>query len=222
MAEEDPRWVQGAAEMSRMYGDLAERGRVWMTAALVSMGCSAVLAAGLVYITVTYDPAPYLVEVDALGETRMVNQLATQDVPERVQQATLRRVLVNMRQVPMDREILRAQHNIALAYLAGNAARAFNQDLARESDRLNRMLQAGQRRYVRAVQSVLPFPGQPGFYRVSWVEETLTGQVTQTAYEGHFRVVVAPVENPEILAENPMGIFVTEYSISQLTSDTEE
>ena len=74
----------------------------------------------------------------------------------------------------MDREILRAQHNIALAYLAGNAARAFNQDLARESDRLNRMLQAGQRRYVRAVQSVLPFPGQPGFYRVSWVEETLT------------------------------------------------
>lgn len=220
MADKQHPWITGAAEMDRMYGDIAETRRAWMTAAIVSMGCSVVLAAGLVYVTVSYDSAPYLVEVDALGEARLVNEFAAQEVPVRVQQATLRRVLVNMRQVPTDIRILRAQHDIVRAHLSGNAAQTFAEDLSRDTEALADMVAKGQRRYVQAVRSVLPFPRQPGLFRVSWTEETLGGRGETEAYEGHFHVVVAAVEDPAILVDNPMGVFITDYSIG-LLAETE-
>ena len=40
-------WVEGRAEMDRMFGDLAFRRRQWMTVSLVAITCSIVLAVGM-------------------------------------------------------------------------------------------------------------------------------------------------------------------------------
>ena len=222
MAEEHP-WLKGRAEMDRMYLDMAEHRRAWMTAAMVSMAATAVLAAALVYMTVNHSSAPYLVEVDNLGETRVVEQIATQEVPIRVQQTTLRRVLVNLRQVPTDGRLLTAQFDVVQAHLAGSAADTFREDWQMSADELSKMIETGARRYVTSVRSVLPFPQQPGLYRVTWSEETIQqGAKDIKSYEGHFQVAVMRIDDPRVVVENPMGVFITDYSIALLTEDESE
>lgn len=204
--------------MNRMFGDLAMRRRQWMTAAMVAMSVSIVLAVGMVTLVTTDRNIPWIVEVDELGSLRFSGEVATQEVPERVRIAVLHRVIHHMRQIPRDPKILATQHELALAHLSGNAAAQFTQDLATNRDALQQMLRDGSRRYVSEVSSILPFPGQPGFYRATWVEETVSSNSQRVTYEGHFNVQVAPAPQPELVLLNPMGVTITDYSITTVST----
>ena len=212
-------WVEGRAEMDRMYGDLALRARQWMIAALVSMTVSIVLAVGMVTLVTTDRNVPYIVELDQLGELRVVGEIATQEVPERARRATLHRVVTHMRQIPTDARILRAQHSQARAHMTGEAAMRFNSDLRSSGDQLNRMLSQGAQRYVREIKSLLPYPGEPGLYRVTWTEESKgMGTGAPVSYEGHFHIQDNVTLAPEQAIHNPLGIFITDYSITPIIS----
>jgi len=211
-------WFHGREEMERMFGDLAMRRRQWMTIAMIAMTVSIVLAVGMVTLVTTDRNVPWIIEVDELGSLRFAGEVATQDVPERVRLAVLHRVIHDMRQIPRDGRLLAVQHEYALAHLAGNAAAEFTRDLADNQDLLQQHLRNGTRRYVKEVSSILPFPGQPGFYRATWVEETVGSATQRTSYEGHFNVQVSPEPRPDQVLLNPMGITITDYSITTVST----
>lgn len=210
-------WEEGNKEMNRMFGDLAFRRRQWMLAALISMTTSIVLAIGMVALVLSDRNVPWIVEVDKLGDIRVAGEVASLEVPETVRVAALYRLVRSMRQIPGDARILEAQHRTAQAHLANDARMDFIRDLQDNSEELSQMLAERQLRYVTGISSVLPFPGQPGLYRVTWTEEYTGRRTDEVSYEGYFQVQPGANPTPEMAILNPLGIFITEYSISRNT-----
>lgn len=214
-------WIEGQKEMDRMFGDLAFRRRQWMTAALVAMTTSIILAIGMISLVLTDRNVPWIVEVDALGNIRLAGEAAITEIPEHTRVAALQRLIKNMRQLPGDSRILTAQHKAAQAYLANEARLSFAMDLQNNAEALAEMLAKRQRRYVTGIKSVLPFPGQPGLYHVTWTEEyegpTRSDKV---GYEGYFQIQQAEIPTDDLALLNPLGLFITEFTISTITPDS--
>lgn len=213
-------WIQGRAEMDRMFGDLALTRRQWMTTSLIAMSTSVILSIGMVTLVLTDRNVPWIVEVDKLGEIRMAGLAAEVDIPEHARVAVLHRFILNMRQIPGSSRILAAQHKTALAHLANEARSTFTQDLQTSNDVLTQMLSERQQRYVTGIQSVLPFPGNPDLYLVSWTEEYEGRRTDKISYEGFFEIHQGEIPTDELALLNPLGLFITEFTISTITSDS--
>lgn len=56
-------------------------------------------------------------------------------------------------------------------------------------------------------------PGEAGADRVAWQETGgLPPGSAAKSFEGHFKVRIIAPEDAEILLDNPLGIFVTDYT----------
>jgi len=215
--EHEHAWVEGRAEMDRMFGDLAFRRRQWMATALVAMACSIVLAIGNVTLVLTDRNVPWVVEVDALGDIRTAGLAGNVVIPDQAKISTIHRAVINIRQVSGDPQILESQHRTALAHLGQDAAAQFTSSLQMNADALTEMLADKEKRYVKGIQSILPFPGQPGMYYVTWTEEYV-GQTSRTvSMEGYFQLKEGPIPTNESGILNPLGLYITQYSISTIT-----
>ena len=213
-ASEHP-YLQGRYAFERLFGDLARSRRQWQATALVAMVTCVVLATGFVMLTRVQKVVPYIVELDALGEVRVGNTLVAADPPERALMSALRRFVHNLRTVPSDARILNTQLGLAQVFVAGSAQTTFVKDVQVRRADLEKMLRRNETRYVEEVSSILKVPGEANVYRVAWRE--VLNEQTVSAYEGHFRVEVLPPESATILVDNPLGIYVTDYTWSQIS-----
>jgi len=140
-------------------------------------------------------------------------------VPEPAITATVRRFVHNLRTVPTDTRLLNLRLQDARSYVHGRAAKTLITDLGRDRENLEGMLQRGDTRYVTEITSVLKIPGEGILYRVSWRELARIGHEERTsAYEGHFQLRVEAPKDEELMAENPLGIYIMDYSLSQVGS----
>ena len=170
-----------------------------------------------VTLVLTNRNVPWIVEVDALGNIRTAGTAATVDIPDQARVATLHRVINNIRQVPGDARLLQAQHRTAMAHLTQDAAEMFASTIQSNADVLTQMLSDKQRRYVTGIKSVLPLPGQPGVYRVTWTEDYVGSNARTVAMEGYFQIHEGPIPDNEAGILNPLGLYITQYSISTIS-----
>lgn len=212
-------YLQGRYEFERFFGDLARRRRTWQVVAIMALIVNLVLVVGYVELARRQKVVPYVVELDALGESRSVGKLALDEVPERAVIAALRRFIHNARTIPTDARLLNARLNEARAFALGQALTSFMQAVRGESQVLEQMLQRGDARYVEEISNILPVPNSPNSYRVTWREWTDSKEGnTNSAYEGYFTMHIAPPETEEEILANPFGIFVVDYTWSRLNS----
>ena len=202
----------GRRAFEQFFGSLAEQRRNWQTIATATLVINVVLSVGYVSLSLRHHVVPYVVEIDNLGEVRLASQLAVKAPPERAVVAALRRFVHNLRTVPTDVHLLNTRLSAAQAYAAGPALETLTQAVREEESVIQRMLQSGQGRYVTEVSSVLRVPGSGRIYRVVWQE---TYAEDERGVEGYFEVAVQPPEREEQLLENPLGIFITDYTLSK-------
>ncbi|MCY4233595.1 MAG: VirB8/TrbF family protein [Bacteroidetes bacterium] len=224
-------WVEGRAEMDRMFGDLALRRRQWMLAGLVSMACSIILALGNVTLILSDRNTPWVVEVDKLGDIRVAGAVGTTTVPDHAKVSVLHRAIHGTREVSSDAQLLNAQllnaqllntqHRSAVAHLAGGAREKFIEALQLNAEDLQKMITSDQRRYVKGIRSLLQLPGQAETYRVTWAEEYVGGRTTTVAMEGYFQIEAGEIPSDESGILNPLGLYITQYSYSTITEDNE-
>ena len=219
MAKEGHPYLAGRYAFERLFGDLARGKRSWQSAAFIALLLNLVLAAGYVHLASQHKVVPYVVELDALGEMRAAGRLSLRDIPERAITAVLRRFVHNLRTVPTDTRLLNVRLQDARTHVHGRAAKTLVNDLNRDREDLERMLQRGDTRYVEEISSVLKVPGEGILYRVSWRELTRIGhEESISSYEGHFQVRVAPAEEEEVLSSNPLGIYIMDYTLTQVST----
>ena len=210
-------YLQGRREFERLFGDLAERRRAWQALALATLVINIVLTVGYVRLSLSHSVVPYVVELDALVETRLAARLAESEPPERAVLAALRRFVHNLRTVPSDAHLLNAGLRAAQAHAAGRALEAIVEGLRREEDEIHRMLQRAEVRHVTEVSSVLRVPGAARIYRMTWRERRAGGiEAADAALEGYFEVRIQAPESEEAILENPLGIFITDYTLTTL------
>ncbi len=202
----------GRRAFEQFFGSLADRRRTWQAVAIATLTINVVLTVGYVLVSLQHRVVPYVVEVDVFGEVRLASQLALEAPPERAVVAALRRFVHNLRTVPTDVHLLNTRLNAAKAHAAGPALETMAQAVRDEETVLQRMLRTGQARYVTEVSSVLRVPGNARIYRVVWREKHETDERT---VEGYFEMRVQPPENESQLLENPLGIFITDYTLSK-------
>ena len=219
MAQEGHPYLDGRYAFERLFGDLARGKRSWQSVAFIALLLNLVLTVGYVYLASQHKVVPYVVELDALGEMRAAGRLSVRDIPERAITAVLRRFVHNLRTVPTDTRLLNVRLQDARTHVHGRAAKTLVTDLERDRENLERMLQRGDTRYVEEISSVLKVPGEGILYRVSWRELTRIGhEESVSSYEGHFQVRVEPAEDEDVLSSNPLGIYIMDYTLTQVST----
>ena len=208
-------------ERSDAFLRLAQVARAWQLATFFLLAGNVVLGAGLVGLALSSRTVPYLVEVDAHGNTRYAGPLEVADLPEeRLLVQQLRSFLWNLRVVVPDAA---AQGKL----LAGACARAeapaphAREGHSAEPENAPRRIAERATRSVESV-SVLRLPEAPDTYQLTWTEVSLDRRGFGIREERPFRglATLRPVKNltPDELADNPLAVLVSAFTWTETTS----
>lgn len=185
--------------------------------ALVNGVVSLVCAIGLIYQSTKQSVIPYLVEVEAKGEVRLVGAVTEQEwsIGESSKRVELSRFIRNLRSVSSDGRILQER----FAYARDHATPAGNLQIDRfvtEDDPFKRF--GSEVRTVHVV-SQTELPGSKNAYRVEWREEVFGAKGGAKAgvehYVGEFHLAIIPPTDEAMLEQNPLGVFVSFFDFDR-------
>jgi type IV secretory pathway TrbF-like protein len=208
-------------EFVSTFGDLARGKRNWQLAAFGLLVLLGFVLAAYVRLSLQSRITPYVVEVDRLGQAVAfgpAEALRPTDTRAYVYQLAL--FVRDLRSVSSDPEAQRQMLFTAYAYAAG-AARAqldaWFLDPAHDPRVLGRTL-------TREVQvtSVLRVAGTASrTWKVSWREverPRVAGPLRSAAWEAYLTTDLHAPTTTETLLRNPLGLYVTDLSWSEVTT----
>jgi type IV secretion system protein VirB5 len=184
----------------------------WRLMALSLLALSGGLSAGLVGLALRGGVTPWVVEVDRLGEPRVVAP-AVQGAraTDPMIAWTLARFITDVRAVSTDPVVMRQAWLRAYDFTDADGAAALS-DYARRNDPF---AQVGRAQVVVTVSSVVR--ATPNSFRVAWTEQRYAdGQLAATErWSAILTLVVKPPRTPEGLRVNPLGVFISGISWSK-------
>lgn len=184
----------------------------WRLAALGLLAICAGESAGLVWLSARGGVTPWVVEVDKLGEPRLVAPAVQGARPSDPMIAwTLARFVEDVRGVPADGVVLGKAWRRAYDFTNEAGAAALT-DYARGADPF---AQLG--RVQVAVEVVSVVRASPDSFRLTWIERRYeNGQLAATErWAGVFTLVVTPPRTVDALRKNPLGIFIRSIAWSK-------
>ena len=193
-------------------GAVAVIGRRLWALALVEGGVIVVLAAALAWSTARGSIIPWVVEIDRLGETRVVAPAVAGYQPTDPQIAyQLARFIESVRGRPSDPIILRKAFLSAYAFTTDQGALALNA-YAQEADPFAAI---GREQVSVEVASVIR--ASPSSFRLVWTERHYQdGALSATdRWSAILSVVIAPPRDAERLKANPLGLYVNAINWSK-------
>ena len=210
-APETPYQRAGQAWDERI-GSARVQARNWRLAAFAALVLAGGLAAGLIVLTLRGSVTPWVVEVDRLGEARAVAPAAAGYRATDPQIAwRLARFVEAVRSIPADPVVMR-QNWLSAYDLVTDQGAAVLADYARTTDPF---AQVGKIQVTVEVGSVLR--ASPSSFRVAWTERRFVdGQLAATEHwTAILTVVLQPPRTADVLAKNPLGVFIHALSWSK-------
>jgi type IV secretory pathway TrbF-like protein len=208
-------WAFGAVEYAERYWSQAREVRRWQIAAFLGFVTSSVLAVCLVMLARSTRVVPYVVQVDEHGYAVAIAPAEkASPVDERVVISSLSDWVRAMRTVMGDRDAQRELVDKTYSFLSeGTAA----QDKANAWFRAHNPFEAGAKRVSVQVTRIGPMRSAAA-WTIEWTELARegTGTTTLSRWSAYVEIKVSPVQKLDDVKPNPLGIFVTDYSISQL------
>ena len=188
----------------------------WQRIAMAMTMVTAISVAVTGYVSTRSTFIPYMVSVDE--QTGYVNSLGAltevnHDPTDAEIAYFLSRFVEGIRSVPADTDLLSEQVTRVTKLLTTDSAKKFKGSYLQD---LTKKIGSGQINRVK-VLSVNPIKGTDS-YQVRWeeLEPTSTaGQVRGVAYAGTFSIEHKPVRDKELLKDNPLGLFIKDFSISE-------
>jgi type IV secretion system protein VirB5 len=175
---------------------------------LMAFGClmlSAGLATGLVWQSTQGSIAPWVVEVDRLGQAQRVAPANTDYQPTDAQIAYhLARFIEDVRGLPADGIVLRQNWLRAYDFTTDRGAGALN-DYARNNDPFAKL---GKAQISVDVSSVIR--ASPDSFRIAWIQR-IYDNGSLSATERWTAILTIAIEMPrdaERLRKNPLGVYV--------------
>jgi type IV secretory pathway TrbF-like protein len=184
----------------------------WRLMALGLLVLDAGVSAGLVGLALRGGITPWVVQVDRLGEPRVVAPAIQGARPsDAVIAWTLARFVTDVRTISTDPVLMRQAWLRAYDFTDTEGA-AMLSDHARRADPF---AQVGRVQVTVAVTSVVR--ASPASFRLAWTEQRYAdGQLVATErWSGILTVSVKPPRTAEGLRANPMGVFVSAISWSK-------
>jgi type IV secretion system protein VirB5 len=193
-------------------GSARVQARSWRLAALGLLMANTALCGSLAWLATRGSVTPWVVQVDHLGEPRVVAPAVQGARPTDPMIAwTLARFITDVRAVSTDPVIMRQAWLRAYDFTDTAGAAALS-DSARRNDPF---AQVGRAQVVVTVSSVVR--ATPSSFRVAWSEQRYAdGQLAGIErWSAILTLVVKPPRTPEGLRANPLGVFITGLSWSK-------
>ena len=225
-------YLAAREEFISTFGDLARGKRNWQLCAFALLALLALLLAAYLRLSLSSRVTPYVVEVDRLGQAVAFGPAEPLRPADTRTHVFLLALLVHhLRTVSTDAATERDLLFSAYAYL-GTGARstldAYFADPAHDPRVLGRSL-------TRSVEitSVLRLPTTAGAsgaagasgktWKVEWRETerpTTAGPLRTAAWEAYLALESHPPSTTEALLRNPLGLYVTDLTWSEIATTT--
>lgn len=206
-------YARARQEWDARMGAAVLSARAWRTMALGALAIIAVLCVSLAVVALQKRTFVHVVEVSPEGQVLSVRAMRDAWTPSEAQIAYhLARFVRLVRALPTDGVVLR--ENWLEAYrLLTPAAAAQLSERARRDDPFLSLGRVGRTVHVRSI-----IARSPTTWEVSWTERATnaTGSADGESFSGVFTVATRAPRNADELASNPIGLFITDFSWSQV------
>jgi type IV secretory pathway TrbF-like protein len=215
--------LAGRGAFAGAFGDLARAKRSWQVVALGLLAVLGVVAVGYVRLAEQARITPYVIQVDKLGRAVAVGPAErTVETDPRVVEAALSLFVRNVRAVSSDAATERELLFRAYAHVLGRA-RDYLDGYFALAEHDPRVLGQSLTRAVE-IEAILPVPSS-SVWRVQWTEHDQPvgiGTARDSAWEGYFTVTVRRSKVVTALEENPLGIYVSDMTWTEILKRTKE
>ena len=198
-------WQRAGQLWDERIGSARVQARNWRLIAFSSLGLTGILIASNVWQSMQSRVAPYVVEVDRLGEARSVAPAIQNYRPTDGQIAWhLGRFISNVRSVSTDPVLVKRNWLDAYDFATDRAA-IFLNDYARSNDPFAGI---GQRSVSVQVTSVVR--ASDNSFQVKWTESIFErGSLSKTErWTAMLTVIMQPPKTADALRKNALGLFV--------------
>ena len=187
-------------------GSARVQAKNWRLAFFGCLCLSGGLASALVWQSARGTVTPWVVEVDKLGEARVVAPADGEFSPTDPQIAFhLARFIEHVRSIPADPVVLRKDWLSAYDFTTTSGTRALN-DYARSNDPFALI---GKQQVAVDVSSVIR--ASKDSFRIAWTERRYQdGSLLETSrWSAIVTVTIQPPRTSDALRKNPLGVFVS-------------
>jgi type IV secretion system protein VirB5 len=221
---DDPPTPYEAAEgiWAERQGLALAHARNWRLAFFASTAVTLMCVVGLIIQSTKASVVPYIVEVEAEGNVRLVGQVREQEwsLGDSARKLELERWIRSLRALSLDRNVQRDR----LVYVRNHSSQAGNMQLDALLEQDDPLADFGRIQRTVHVTSQTRLPGEADAWRVEWVERTFGTRgepMGERAYVGEFHIELRAPENDEQLTINPLGFYVTflDYDINRLKNE---
>lgn len=202
-------YLAARREWDERYGSFITRARNWRAVAILMIILALVEALGMIAISFHSKTVPYVVAVDGLGRVEASGPASEPFIPDdRIRRTALMEWLSDVRTVTNDGVAQRKAIDRVYARLPKQSeAVELVTDFYRSDPPQKRM----ETETVGVdIESVLATSGET--YEIEWIETVrdFQGQVkSQDHWKGAFTIAIRSSSDPQLLALNPLGIYIT-------------
>ena len=203
-------------------GSVVSSRQTWQVIGILSLLIALAGVGGVIHIGSQSKFIPYVIEVDKFGAAQAAGPIARSDVDTRVLGATVSKFIENARMVSPDVALQRKAVFSVYAHLSPNdpATIKMNEWMNGDAD-ASPFKRATKEMVSTNISSVLP--QTPTTWQVDWTETTrdrqgvLQGTPTQMrALVTVYNADTSTQTTEEQMRNNPLGIYVRDYSWSRL------
>jgi type IV secretion system protein VirB5 len=205
----------GRTEYADRYGHLSKNAAQWRRISLALLICCVVCVAAVIFAARSVTVVPYIVQVDEHGYEIALEPAAASKVDARLVIAHIGRYVWSLRTVFNDPEAQLHLMNFVYSTTPVNTAaeKKYQEHYAE-----NNPVVIGETETIQAtVNSVLSMSSET--WQAEWTEERFTiggDRISTKHYRGIFTTAVATPKTMQEIILNPLGIFVTDFNISEV------
>jgi type IV secretion system protein TrbF len=209
----DTPFARAQQEWDLRMGSAVQAAVTWRWLALGLGALAIVLAAGLTFVALQKRTFVHVVEVSPQGRVLSVEPLSGRYTPTDAQVSYFLGHFVRLvREIPTDGVVLRQNWFAAYRFLTPPASQQLD-EIAREDDPFARL---GTSARTALITSVVQ--RSEATWQVSWIEATHGADARSSqSFTGLFTVRFDRPRNADALMHNPLGLFITEFSMSPET-----
>lgn len=208
----DTPWRRAQQEWDARMGSAVLSARAWRTIAFGSLALAAVLGISSVVIALQQRTFVHVVEVSPEGQVLNVSAADGNWSPNEAQTAYhLGQFIRLVRSLPTDGVVLRENWLQAYRFLTPQAAAQLT-EIARADDPFLSLGRVGRTVQIRSILA-----RSNNAWEVSWIERATnaTGTTDPEIYTGVFVVTTQAPRNADEIANNPLGLLISDFSWSR-------
>lgn len=208
----DTPYRRAQQEWDSRMGSAVLSARAWRGIAFGSLALAAILGASLTVVALQRRTFVHVVEVSPEGQVMNVRAADGRWSPTEAQIAFhLGRFIRLTRSLPTDGVVLRENWLEAYRFLTPQAAAQLT-EIARQDDPFLSLGRVGRTIHIRSIVA-----RSDHSWEVSWTERATnaTGTADPQLYTGVFTVTTRPPRNSDEIANNPLGLLISDFSWSR-------